>query len=189
MNHNLSPAMIAVLFLVTASVACVINLGGPETPAAPIPVSTEAVASLEEVWQGAVSASQDDGTITLVLNETQVTSMLAFRLQEQENPILQDPQVYLRDDQIQVFGTIRRNNIEATASIVLAVQIDPEGVPRFELQSADFGPFPVPDGLLDGLSAVIDEAFTGSVGPAATGLRIESISIDGGLLAITGRIR
>jgi hypothetical protein len=36
---------------------------------------------------------------------------------------------------------------------------------------------------------MIKEAYTGSLGPVATGLRIESISISGGVMTITGRIR
>jgi hypothetical protein len=36
---------------------------------------------------------------------------------------------------------------------------------------------------------MVKEAYTGSLGPVATGLRIESISIANGVMTVTGRIR
>ena len=58
-----------------------------------------------------------------------------------------------------------------------------------EIASADFGPFPAPEGLKNALTAMMQEAYTGSLGPVATGLRIETISIANGVMTITGRIR
>jgi hypothetical protein len=181
--------LIPLLVLVLASLACQINLGGPEIPETTIPVSTEAVLSLTDQWKAAADGALDDGLITLVVNESQVTSLVAFRLMEQEDPVLQNPQVYLRNGKIEVYGIASQGSLTGNVRIVLAVALDDSGTPSLSLESADFGPFPVPDGLLDGFSAMLDEAFTGSVGPAATGLRLESIVIDNGLMAITGRIR
>jgi hypothetical protein len=39
------------------------------------------------------------------------------------------------------------------------------------------------------MTAVITEAFTGSLGPVATGFRLESIDIANGLMTVTGRIK
>jgi hypothetical protein len=36
---------------------------------------------------------------------------------------------------------------------------------------------------------MIQEAYTGAVGPVATGLRIQTISIADGIMTISGRIR
>jgi hypothetical protein len=36
---------------------------------------------------------------------------------------------------------------------------------------------------------MIDEAFTGALGPAASGLRIESINIANGVMTLTGRLK
>jgi hypothetical protein len=67
--------------------------------------------------------------------------------------------------------------------------VDESGQPKIEIASADFGPFPAPNGLKEALTAAIKEAFTGSLGPVATGLRIETISIADGVMTITGRIK
>lgn len=188
-RRPIGSALLALAALWLASIACEINVGGPETPAARIPVSTEAVESLTQLWKTAIEGAQDTGLVTLVVNETQLTSLLAFRLRAEEDPIFQDPQVYLRDGQIQIFGTARRQNFRASVRVVLTVEVDEQGLPDLRLESANFGPLPVPDGLLSGLSTMLDEAFTGSIGPAATGIRIERIAINDGLLAIVGRIR
>ncbi len=181
--------ILPVIALFMAGLACEINVGGPEVPEATIPVSTEAVESLNELWKTAADNAIDSGTINLVVTEAQLTSLVAFRLQQEENPLIEDPQVLLRDDTIQIFGKARRQNLVATIQVVLSVEIDEEGVPSFKLESADFGPLPVPDELLTGLSMAMDEAFTGSVGPVATGIRVESIVIGGGLMAISGQVR
>jgi hypothetical protein len=169
--------------------ACRVNLGGPEAPPETIPVSTEAAESLNESWSTAVDQSVDDGTFTLVINEMQLTSLVAQRLAMQENPPLRDPQVFLRDGQLQIFGIANRGNLEATVRLTLSVGVDPNGYPEITIVSGDFGPIPIPEEILSGFSSLIDEALTGDIGPAATGVRLESIVIDGGLMSITGQLR
>jgi len=67
--------------------------------------------------------------------------------------------------------------------------VDETGKPKIEIVSADFGPLPAPNGLKEAISSMIQEAYTGSLGPVATGLRIQTISIADGILTIVGRIR
>ena len=67
--------------------------------------------------------------------------------------------------------------------------VDADGQPLIEITSADFGPFPAPEGLKDAITAMVREAYTGSLGPVATGLRIETISIANGVMTVTGRVR
>ncbi len=182
-------SFLSIAALAVAALACQINIGGPETPEATVQVSTEAVDSLTDLWDTAIIGAEESGQITLVVNESQLTSLLALRLQEEEEPFLRDPQVFLRDGQIQIYGTANQGTLVASVRIILTVEVDADGTPGLILESADFGPWPIPEGLLTGLSAMVDEAFTGNFGPAATGFRLENIAINGGLMALTGRIR
>jgi len=178
-------ALIALLF----SMACMINVGGPDYPNLPIPVSTEALMSMKEQIQEAVVAGAQTGQITLFITESQLTSFLASKLESQENPFLTQPQAYLQNGQLQIFGTVIKGYLKATVSISMTASIDPDGKLLLELSSADFGPLPVPDSLKEIITSLVTEAYTGSLGPIATGFNLESIVIANGAMMIIGRIK
>ncbi|MEW6404667.1 MAG: hypothetical protein AB1649_22955, partial [Chloroflexota bacterium] len=88
--------------------ACTIFVGGPEYPATPIPFSVEAVESLRLQIEQAMTNAAQTGAITLQIDESQLTSYLILKMQEQGNPPFTEPQVLLRNGQIQVLGKIQR---------------------------------------------------------------------------------
>lgn len=178
--------LVSVLLVI---LACQLNLGGPEIPSEPIQASTESAESFEDNWRQAFNQAEETGLVTLTITEVQATSLVATKLAERGNPSFTDPQVFLRDGNVQVFGNVQRGSIVASVQIELSVSVDQNGGPKFEITSADFGPLPVPEGLLDNLSAMIDEAFTGEIGSAVSGFQIDGILIADGVMAITGRVR
>ena len=182
--------------LILASLACTVFVGGPDySDRAPIPVSNEAAESLKTEIQRAFEAGATTGEVTIYITETQITSVLALRLQTDQNlqqdskPLITDPQVYLRDGQMQIFGKTEQGMFAANIGIIVSVGVDENGKPKIEIVSADFGPLPAPEGINNAISAMIQEAYTGSVGPVATGLRIQTISIADGVMTISGRIK
>ena len=175
--------------LMLSTLACSIFVGGPDYPEQTIPVSAEAVQSLKTQIEAAVQVGAQSGVITLLITEEQITSYIAFRMAAQENPAFHDPQVFLRDGQMQIYGKIERGYLNANVLVILAVGIDELGQPKIEIASADFGPFPAPEGFRDSLTVLVTEAYTGSLGPVATGFRLENISIENGLMTVTGRIK
>ena len=185
------------LSLVLTSLACVVFVGGPDySNLPPIPVSAEAAESIKAEIQRAVQAAADTGVITVNLTEPQITSYLAARLQtdpslqqSDKKPLIIDPQVYLRDGQMKIYGKTQQGLFTANICILVNMGVDADGQPQIEIASADFGPFPAPEGIKDAITAMVKEAYTGSLGPVATGLRIESIAIANGVMTVTGRIR
>jgi hypothetical protein len=185
------------LSLMLTSLACVVFVGGPDySNLPPIPVSAEAAESIKAEIQRAVQAAADTGVITVNLTEPQITSYLAARLQtdpslqqSDKKPLITDPQVYLRDGQMKIYGKTQQGLFTANIGILVNMGVDAEGQPQIEIASADFGPFPAPEGIKDAITAMVKEAYTGSLGPVATGLRIESIAIGNGVMTVTGRIR
>ena len=185
------------LTLVLTSLACTVFVGGPDySSLPPIPVSAEAAASIQDEIKRAVEAAGQTGVITVNLTEPQITSYLAARLQtdpslqqSDKKPFITDPQVYLRDGQMQIYGKTQQGIFAANIGIIANMGVDATGQPQIDIVSADFGPFPAPEGLKDAITAMVREAYTGSLGPVATGLRIEGISIDNGIMTVTGRIR
>lgn len=190
------PLLLFLITLILTSLACTVFVGGPDySDRAPIAVSNEAAESLKEEIKRAFEAGAATGEVTINITETQITSVLALRLQTDPNmqqdskPLITDPQVYLRDGQMQIFGKTQQGMFAANIGIIVSVGVDENSKPKIEIISADFGPLPAPEGLNNAISAMIDEAYTGSVGPVATGLRIQTISISNGVMTITGRIR
>lgn len=189
--------LLFLLSLILTSLACTIFVGGPDySSLPPIPVSAEAAESIKEELRRAFEAGAETGVITININEPQITSYLAARMQtdpslqqSDQKPLITNPQVYLRDGQMQIYGRTQQGIFAANIGIIVKVGVDTDGQPLIEIVSADFGPFPAPDGLKNALTAMITEAYTGSLGPVATGLRIETISIANGVMTITGRIR
>jgi hypothetical protein len=188
---------IFLLTLTVTSLACTVFVGGPDTPTLPaIPVSAEAIQSMQDEVKRAFEEGAQTGTIVLNFTEEQITSYLAARLQsdpslQQENkqPLITDPQVYLREGQMQVYGKTQQGMFTANIGIIINVGVDENGQPKIEIASADFGPLPAPKGLTNAIAAMVREAYVGSLGPVATGLRIDTITIANGIMTITGRVR
>ncbi len=176
--------------LLLASLACSISAGGPEYPDQAIPVSVDEVQTMQAQIEQAFTDGAESGLVTLQITESQLTSYISQKMQKQTNPPFTDPQILLRDGQMQLYGKVATGMFNANILITMSVGIDEiSGMPKIEILSADFGPIPAPEGLNTAISAMIDEAFTGSLGPVATGFRLETITIADGVMTLSGRIK
>jgi len=180
---------IIVFLVLLISMACMINVGGPDYPYNPIPVSTDELLNLNEQIQEAVIAGGQSGQVTLFITESQLTSFLASKLDSQKNPFITQPQAYLQDGKIQIYGTVIKGYLKATVSIIMTASIGPDQKLLLELSSADFGPLPVPDSLKEIITSLVTEAYTGSLGTLATGFNLESIVIANSAMMIVGKIK
>jgi hypothetical protein len=181
--------LVGVFGLVLVVLACTINIGGPDYPTPSIQISTEAVGELQSSLETAVAAGAQSGQISLTFSESQLTSYLYYKLQAQRKPLITNPQVYMQDGHLQVYGTASKGCVEATARIVLTAGVDDQGHLKIELNSVDFGPLPVPNGLMEIITATIQEAYTGALGPVATGFRLQSVTIAEGIMTIVGQTK
>ena len=190
MNKKRNSLTILISSLVLSAVACSISLGGPDYPTDSIaPSGDEVVAMQTQVQQAFLDAAQS-GVVTFQITEAQLTSYMAQKLQQQADPPFTDPQILLRNGQMQMYGKVTQGYFYANMLIVMNVGVDPAtGLPSITIASADFGPVDAPAGVTNAISSIIAEAFTGSFGPVATGIRIETISIADGVMTLTGRIK
>jgi len=178
---------VLLLGLLFVLLACTVNIGGPTAPAPPPTVDPTALDALKSSWTSAVaSAALNGGKVTVSITEPQLTALLAEKLTDDPDAFFQQPQVLLRDNQIQIFGVAKQSKLVANVRMVVTATVDEDGVPQFQMASADFGPWPVPEGLLGGLSDMLNEALTGKIVPSATGFRLESITIDNGVMTVQG---
>lgn len=144
---------------------------------------------MARAWESAVAGAAGSGRLTLLLTENQVTSYLALRLAEEEDPLLSSPQVYLRDGAIQIHGRTHQGIFAADVLISVAPTLEEDGTISFDVTSADVGPLPVPDALRESVSAMLTEAFTSPLGSLATGFRITTLVVSGGEAALVGELR
>jgi hypothetical protein len=169
--------------------ACTVDVGGPPSPGLPIPASTQAAGDLAQTWSSALATAAKTGQVAVILNESQVSSFVAARFGAQDEPALQEPQVYLRQGQLQIYGVAQEGPLRAHFLVTVVPVVKQDGGITFDVASADFGPLPAPQALRDSLSAVLTEAFTGTIGSFATGIRIRSLAIADGEMAIVGELR
>ncbi len=176
--------------LLLTSLACSIFIGGPDYPEQTVTASPDEALSMQAQIEQALLSGAESGIVTLQITESQLTSYMVQKMQEQENPPFTEPLVLLRNGQMLLYGKINRGMFDAHMLITMNVSIDPtSGMPKIEIASADFGPIPAPEGANSAISAIIDEAFTGSMGPVAIGFRLETITIADGVMTLTGRIK
>ena len=90
---------------------------------------------------------------------------------------------------MQIYGKAIQGQLQANVRIVVEITLDAEGTPVINVASVDFGPLPVPDAMKSALGSMAQEAFTGALGPAAIGFRLETITIADGVLTVTGRTK
>ncbi len=165
-------------------------LGGPDYPEQTVSVSPDEALNMQNIIEQALISGAETGVITVQLTEAQLTSFIAQRLAQQTNPPFTEPQILLRNGQMLMYGKITRGWFSANLLITMNVSVDPTtNMPKIEIASADFGPLPAPAGINQAMSALIEEAFTGSFGPVAVGFRLETISIADGVMTVTGRIK
>lgn len=187
-KSRIYPCISAIAILIV-SIACQLNLGGPEAPGEPIPTQENAAFNLTEMWQSAIRDTVESGQVIVILNEIQLTSLLSQRMEEKENPLLLEPQVFLRNEMIQIYGTTKNGPFTAKVLMGITPVVNAEGELSFDLSEAEFGPIPAPSALKDTVSAILTEAFTGTIGSLATGIRISTIAISNGEMGIVGEVR
>src|SRR5262245_14659765 len=157
------------IFLITlllTSLACTIFVGGPDySNLAPIPSSPADADTLKQQIKQAFEAGATTGIVSFTITEAQITSVLTQRLQSDPNlqaekkPIISDPQVYLRDGQMKIYGKTQQGIFAANIGIIVSIGVDEFGKPKIEITSADFGPLPVPNGIKEAMTAMITEAY------------------------------
>ena len=181
-------ALYALIALLAATLACSIFVGGPAIPTES-PVATPTAPSLSDQIDQAVTAAATSGEISLQITEGQLTSFLADKLSQQANPVISDPRVVLQSGQMIVYGKAVSGAFVANVSMTLQASVDSNGQPQIQVVKTDFGPIPAPQGFNDMITASFQEAFTGYLGPVATGFRLDSITIGNGVMTVSGRFK
>jgi len=188
--HNLLLLLIAVPVLI--SIAC--NIPFVQMPVSEeLPISTQVIDNnIDEIVE---TVDQVEKTIAqfgeskpfhLVVTEAQLTSIINAELQSYKEYKIDNLKVLLRDDKVKISGNAEQNNLVLPVSIVAIFNIDENGIPDYEIVSANLGPFQLPDFIIEQLDVTIENALNSLLIPAADEVFIEDLIIDNGQATITG---
>jgi uncharacterized protein YpmS len=190
-SHRMGWLSVPILILFLSSLAC--NLPGrepaTETPLPTIPVSTEAVASLQDTLTAAKDAFENNQTVEITVNESQLTSLVARELESDPEIPLTNPQIYLRDDQVTLIASLTQNQIAVPVEIVLVLSADGQGNPEYEVIKGQVGPLPVPENLMNRLTSRLDESIANWTRVDDRQVFVESIAVGDGNLTLRGFLR
>ena len=188
MQKSIRTIILALAALAAASLACnFISTQTPSpTPRPTVAVSTESVQELEQNLDSAAEDLQQGKQVTLILTESQLTSLVASNFQSGDGPVLQNPQVYLRNGQVQLVGTVEQSGIGLPLEILVSMQVDSNGKLDYTIDSAKLGPFPLPQAQLDQLSSELDRAIAAQLGQGDQRIVLDGITIADGTMTITG---
>ena len=190
-NIRYKRAISALVLLALMSLACNLFNRISSTPvqSTSIPISTEAVDSLREDISTAVDDFGKGEQVTLVIDEAELSSLVAFELQKQSEPIFHEPQIYLQDGQVQVSGKVQQGGFLVPSQMSLVVTVDSTGYPQIKALSAKVGPFNLSEDMLNEISGQINILFTNSFRPRLSNIYVESITIADGMMTIIGHNR
>lgn len=177
---------LAVLWLTV--LACKLPFQVPEPPGPPIPVSTEAFDSFKEKITQAADSIREGETVVITFSEEELTSAFTFYLQEQQNTNFSDPQVYLLDGEIQVFGSYLSGDNKVPVRLIFDPSVDDQGTPHIDIVTVDFGRFSAPDALVESVQDGFDHVWTDLVDVAGDRLWVDTINAEDGTLTIQGQV-
>jgi len=181
MKNNFTHLLIVLSVLVLISLAC--SLGGPTADTTPYP--TLDPTTLAESLKTSIVVTPESQTAVITLDEQQVTSYLSQKIDEQPDAPIENPQVVLRDGKMEIYGTAAVSLVTANVQLIISIDIDSQGVPTIQLESANFGPVPIPDTLGDYLTGMLGGAIEDGFGSNPDQLRLLDVQISDGLMIIT----
>lgn len=183
--------ILVVGILMLSSLACNLlnRISDSSIEPTPIIVTNESANNLRKDLTTAIEQLKDGEKVTLVIDEAELTSLVAVELDKQSNPILYDPQISLREGGVQINGKVLQSGFMVPAQLNLILTTNSSGQPQINIKSAKIGPLELPDSVLVELTSQVDSALMHNIRPRIKDIFVESILIADGLMTITGRSR
>jgi len=158
--------------------------GAPERPGAQILPSD--AAGLEARTTLEKSLPQPGSLSSATLTERQLTSWIALEMKNSPDLPLSDVQVYLRNDKIQIWGTVVGSTNSTSVLLVGNLKIDSNKNPNIQIESMQIGAQTIPGALVSQMENWLNQLLIEEVNKQAAGLEIMNINISNGLITISG---
>lgn len=176
---------IVLLIMMIVPLACKLPGWGGNKPLETIPVTTQAAKTLEANLEDTLKNIPQGVEFQIEITEQQLTSYVSLKLQANPDSPVHDLQIYLRDDQIRVIGTVDQANMSVQSEIIVRPFLDANRL-QFDVISAKIGPFNLPQSFIDSMKQEMQSAFEEQLQDLGTNYRIDSIVIQNGVMIIKG---
>jgi uncharacterized protein YpmS len=184
LSRRLRPALLVLALLLTAALAC--NTPGLFSPT-PIAVSTEAAGQLVETLTSITPGP--GGEVSVTITQEQLTSYVATELAKTPDVPITQPQIALDNGKITLTGTLDLEGLQADTKIVMVPTVGADGKPDVKIESATFGPLPVPQDILTQASSVVGDALAEEINnEAGVKVNLTSLTIDNGSMTAEGTV-
>lgn len=120
------------------------------------------------------------------LTELQLTSWLAMEMKTQPDFPLSDVQVYLRENKIEIWGTVTGSKSSTSALIVGNIAVDANKKPTIGIESIQIGEQMLPEMLVSQMESWLNQMLADEIDKQAPGLKVMSIKVTNGLMTISG---
>jgi len=153
----------------------------------PTPVVSEDEAQkFKDNVQSAGDQLNANQPVVLVVTESELTSYVAYELQNQDVSVIQNPQIYLRDGNVQVYGQYDEAGTSLNISVTLRFPVS-DGKVQVQIVTIALNGFKAPASLASKVQlAVTEQVEPGLNEWLANGMYIDALQIGDGILTITG---
>jgi uncharacterized protein YpmS len=132
------------------------------------------------------TGSPNSSNVTYTVTESQLTTTMTEKMSQQSEMTLQNPQVLLRDGQIQITGQYTQSFLTVPVNISMVPEIDANGRLNIRVTSAELGSVQAPQSFTDSLSSTINDNLASAYNPSEAGVRVTNVTIADGIMTITG---
>lgn len=179
--------VLVLLVLLAAVLACNLPTSNADRPPTAIPMSDQEMQDLEESLKATLRSSS--GEITITLTEQQINSLISAKLASQPERLISEPAVRLTNGNMEVYAKISQRGITLNLTVILTPSIDASGNPNMDVVDIKMGGLPVPAELKNQIGELVDQAFQEYLSSQNQGFKATKITIDEGMMTVTGAIQ
>jgi len=132
------------------------------------------------------SAPVQSESFSYLITEAQLTTMLREAVVTRPELGIRNPVAYLRNGIVEIQGSASFSGLQLPVVVQIRLYIDNNSHLQYEIISAKLGPFPMPQPIMNQLTGSIDQIIDQSLEVDRNQVIIETISVDNGVLAISG---
>ncbi len=180
--------LLAISAVIFAGLACNFNMPQAATET-PTPQSAVDVEAVEKQINEAIATGVSGGDVTLLLTEAQLTATANKELQASGEDRIQNLNIQLDDGIITISGDANQDGLSLPVVITVKINVDADGLPHTEILSGRLGPFPLPQSMLDQVTAQLDQALQAELEATASNLFVKEITIADGKITIIAQAR